>query len=218
MNARRVLPDGARTPRFPGFDVLAEERRWDAATARAIRGRMHPDPTLRFFTAAEAATVAPLLDLLMGQDDDRDDRHIPLVEPIDARLADDRTDGWHFDTMPPDAQAWRSSLAALDGESRARCGHAFSECDVEHQRELIEAVRTCTNERWHGLPPGQVWSLWTRYAATAFYAHPAAWNEMGFDGPAYPRGYKNIGVDRLEGIEVRDADPGDDPVRREATT
>lgn len=62
----------------------------------------------------------------------------------------------------------------------------------------------------------QVWSLWTRYGCTAFYAHPLAWNEIGFDGPAYPRGYKNLGVDRLEGIEVRDAHPLDDPLQTDA--
>ena len=61
-----------------------------------------------------------------------------------------------------------------------------------------------------------VWSLWTRYGCTAFYAHPLAWNEIGFDGPAYPRGYKNIGVDRLEGIEVHDAHPADDPLKPHA--
>ena len=37
---------------------------------------------------------------------------------------------------------------------------------------------------------------------TAFYSHPAAWNEIGFAGPAYPRGYKNLGVDRREPFEV----------------
>ena len=58
-----------------------------------------------------------------------------------------------------------------------------------------------------------MWSLWTRYACTAFYSHPAAWDEIGFAGPAYPRGYKNIGIDKLEPFEVRDADPGDDPLR-----
>jgi hypothetical protein len=68
-------------------------------------------------------------------------------------------------------------------------------------------------DRWHGFPPAQVWSLWTRYACTAFYSHPWAWSEIGFAGPAYPRGYKNIGVDKLEPFEVRDARPSDDPVR-----
>jgi hypothetical protein len=57
---------------------------------------------------------------------------------------------------------------------------------------------------WHGLPAGRVWSLWTRYACTAFYAHPWAWNEIGFGGPAYPRGYKNAGIGRREPWEVAD--------------
>ncbi len=48
---------------------------------------------------------------------------------------------------------------------------------------------------------GHVWSLWTRYACTAFYSHPLAWNEIGFSGPAYPRGYKNAGVE-AEPFEV----------------
>jgi hypothetical protein len=32
---------------------------------------------------------------------------------------------------------------------------------------------------------------------------------MGFPGPAYPRGYKNIGIDRREPFEVKDAEPSD---------
>jgi hypothetical protein len=31
-------------------------------------------------------------------------------------------------------------------------------------------------------------------------------------GPAYPRGYKNIGLDAREPFEVADASPGADPV------
>ena len=37
-----------------------------------------------------------------------------------------------------------------------------------------------------------------RYACAAFYSHPWAWNEIGFGGPAYPRGYANLGLDRRE--------------------
>ncbi len=38
-------------------------------------------------------------------------------------------------------------------------------------------------------------------------ASRSAWQEIGFPGPAYPRGYKNIGIDRREPFEVRDAHP-----------
>ena len=72
---------------------------------------------------------------------------------------------------------------------------------------------TC-RRRGHDLPAKHVWSLWTRYACTAFYAHPAAWAEIGFPGPAYPRGYKNAGVGKLEPFEVPDAKPAIDPVRK----
>ena len=58
---------------------------------------------------------------------------------------------------------------------------------------------------WHGLNAAHVWSLWTRYACTALYAHPHAWDEIGFPGPAYPRGYKNAGVGKREPFEVPDA-------------
>jgi hypothetical protein len=32
-------------------------------------------------------------------------------------------------------------------------------------------------------------------------------DEIGLSGPAYPRGYKNIGVDARESFEVRDTKP-----------
>jgi hypothetical protein len=48
-----------------------------------------------------------------------------------------------------------------------------------------------------------------RYACTAFYSHPWAWNEIGFGGPAYPRGYKNLGLDRREPWEVSERDAAD---------
>jgi hypothetical protein len=62
---------------------------------------------------------------------------------------------------------------------------------------------------WHGLPAGRVWSLWMRYACAAFYSHPTAWNEIGFPGPAYPRGYANLGLDRREHWERREMDARD---------
>ena len=43
----------------------------------------------------------------------------------------------------------------------------------------------------------------------AFYSHPWAWNEIGFGGPAYPRGYMRLGVGQKEAWESADAFPLD---------
>ncbi len=39
---------------------------------------------------------------------------------------------------------------------------------------------------------------------------------MGFPGPAYPRGYKNMGTGKREPFEVADTQPADDPVREDS--
>ena len=43
----------------------------------------------------------------------------------------------------------------------------------------------------------------------AYYAHPTAWNEIGWGGPASPRGYVRMGFDERdpwEAAEVKDGD------------
>lgn len=199
--------------RFPGFDVMAQQKHWDTATRSAIQARLHGQPAVRFFTQVEEATAKCLLDRLMGQRAEPGDETVDLVRMVDARLAENQTDGWHYDTMPRDSDAWRATLEAINEDAHDRYGRDFAECGIDEQCELLEAVRTWDSDRWHDLPPAQVWSLWTRYAATAFYSHPAVWNEIGFGGPAYPRGYKSIGIDKREPYEVRDTRPQDDPVR-----
>ncbi|HMC71369.1 MAG TPA: gluconate 2-dehydrogenase subunit 3 family protein, partial [Mycobacteriales bacterium] len=85
-------------------------------------------------------------------------------------------------------------------------GAKFHELDRDLQAELVQRIQDLNDngDQWHGLPAKHVWSLWTRYACAAFYSHPWAWNEIGFGGPAYPRGYKNLGPDKREPWEVKD--------------
>ena len=211
--SRRRGPDSARSSglddRFPGFDPLSQIRHWDRVTAEAVTSRTGKPPAIEFFTAEEEACAAPLLDLLLDQ---RDEPRVPVLQMIDARLAAGQTDGWRYEDMPEDGQAWRDTLSYLDRDAAERCGTTFARAPQADRAALVQAVQDA--ERWHGLPAKHVWSLWTRYACTAFYSHPAAWAEIGFPGPAYPRGYKNAGVDKLEPFEVRDARPAIDPVRK----
>jgi len=192
--------------RYPGFDVLSQVDAWDDVTAGVVLARLSHPTGLSFFTPAEVAIARPLLDLLLAQDGEP---RVPVLELVDQRLAVGETDGWHYDDLPEDAVAWRDTLAALDEDARARCGRRFAELGTADRAALVQAVQD-TDGQWHGVSAAHVWSLWTRYACTAFYSHPWAWNEIGFPGPAYPRGYLNLGVDAREKHEVADrvdADP-----------
>lgn len=191
--------------RFEGYDVLGQVPTWDDVTKGVVLRRLGPPPPLRFFAVEEEAVGRPLLDRLLAQDAEP---RVPVFEMIDARLAEGMGDGWRHEDMPDDGEAWRRSLRALENRARQEGGRSFAELDRDEQIKLVESMRTA--ERVGDLPGKWVWNLWMRYALTAFYAHPWAWNEIGFGGPAYPRGYKNLGLGGREDWErpqVRPRDP-----------
>ncbi len=199
---------GSEQPRFPGFDVLAEAHRWDVVTAGVVRARLAPPSELSFFSRDEQAVAEALCDQLLGQ---RDEPRIPVASMIDGRLATGETDGWHYADLPEDRAAWKLTLKHLDDDARERHGRSFVELSWIERADCVQAVQDAGSSRWHQIPASQVWSLWTRYACTAFYSHPWAWNEIGFGGPAYPRGYKNLGLDGRDPIEVADRSPQSRP-------
>jgi hypothetical protein len=192
-----VDPGGARA-RFPGYDVLGQRDHWDSRTRALVVGRLSPPREPSFFSEAEERVCRPLLDRLLANDDP--DRKLPVFEMVDRRLSAGETDGWHYDDMPEDADAWRRSLAELDRLSFAALGR-------KQQDDLLGSIQS--SECFAGMPAGRVWDLWLRYACTAYYSHPWAWNEIGFGGPAYPRGYKSVGIGRREPWEVEEVDAAD---------
>ena len=55
--------------------------------------------------------------------------------------------------------------------------------------------------------------LCMRMMLEAFYSHPWAWNEIGFGGPAYPRGYMRLGPTGILEPHERAGATGEDPER-----
>ena len=200
---RDTTPGGSA--HFPGFDVLDRADSWDRATARVVLARVSPSPVLRFFTDAEAAAAGAVVDRLLAQDAEP---KVPVLTLIDARLADRQFDGWRYEDMPDDDDAWGMTMQAVDADAAAcQPGHVFADLDRSDQIRLLEQIRT--GDCWHGFPAPRVWNLWMRYACSAFFSHPWAWNEIGFGGPAYPTGYKNLGIDGREAWEVAERDAFD---------
>ena len=114
-------------------------------------------------------------------------------------------------------------MAALARRPRRRRpaahGRPFCRRSIAAEQMQLDRAR-CGAPRATGTacPADRVFALWMRYACDAFYSHPWAWNEIGFGGPAYPRGYKNLGIDRREPWEVPSATPPTRPVGRPGRT
>ena len=189
--------------RFPGFDVLDQIDHWDQLTRSVVLARLDVAES-SFFSDDERATAGGLFDQLLGQ---FDEPKIPVVAMVELRLSLGQTDGWHHEDLPEDAQAWHLTLKTLDEDARATYQTPF--CDLRREQQSTLLTKIHEANLWNGLPAKHVWGLWTRYAATAFYSHPWAWNEIGFGGPSYPRGYGALGNGQLEHWEVADSHDAD---------
>ena len=98
---------------------------------------------------------------------------------VDRRLAPARPTAGAMRTCPRTAKPGARRLA-LWTMTPIRHDERFHGLGWEEQGALVQAVR----RRHVAWAAGcDVWSLWTRYASTAFYSHPWAWNEIGFGGP-----------------------------------
>ena len=194
-----------RTP-YPGYDVLAK---WDSmsfndATRKVLTARLAEPPPFRFFDDQAARLLQAIVDRLMPQPDRSDP--IPLARWIDAYLFEGLDQGYRDARLPPRDAAWRGGLAGIDGEAGRRFGKGFVELGPEPQDAVLQAVQRGDTDpaRWGELDPRRFFrdDLLT-LTAQLYYTHPDAWSEIGFGGPASPRGYVRMGPDERDPWEAR---------------
>ena len=184
--------------RYPDYDVLVAADHWDPLTRRVVFDRVAQPPRLRFFTPEQAHALRAFCDVVMAQD--RDPR-IPVLEMVDAKLHERKLDGYRYADMPSDPETWQQVAAALDRTARRRdASVAFAELDSESQHQIIDAFSR--GELDLEIPVKRAWGVVMRGVLSAFYSHPWAWNEIGFGGPAYPRGYARLGPGQREHWEA----------------
>jgi hypothetical protein len=106
---------------------------------------------------------------------------------------------------------------ALEEESRQAHGRSFHSLTVVHQDEFLHSMQSgkLTNAAWGDMPC----KLFFEHRVLpdivhAYYAHPIAWSEIGFGGPASPRGYVRMGLNRRDSWEAAEASPGKEAIAR----
>jgi hypothetical protein len=179
---------------------------WDAATREVVIARAESVPTIRFFGPKELATAEAVFDRLLPQDDRLEGFKIPIVPIVDERLYARRGAGYRFEDTPDDPEAVRIALHAIDAMAFELYGMAFHTLAIVAQETLLRSLREGeplgAPEHWKGLPVAHAWTLLVQDAVEAYYAHPWAWDEIGFGGPAYPRGYMRLENGAREPWEV----------------
>ena len=196
--------------RYPRYNVLDKwsSPDWDDQTREVVRRRLEKVPEIRFFTAAEARTLAAIAERIIPQPDRRETEKIPIVPWIDEKLYEDERDGYRYEELPPQREAWRNGLVGINETAQALFwGKTFVDLDPLSQDMVLTHVARgdAPGATWKRMPAARFFkSVLSITIVKIYYAHPAAWNEIGYNGPSSPRGHVRKwegGVDPWEAQE-----------------
>ena len=199
--------------RYPGYDVLNKRNSvsWNDQTRAVIDRRLATDPNRhRFFTDEEWSTLRALCDRIVPQTVARP-RPVPLAAMVDEKMHNNGGDGYRYAELPPMREAWRRGLAALDAEATSRHGRRFHDLGPRERDAILTAIQKgdVRDRAWRDLPAKSFFTKRVLHdIVSAYYAHPTSWNEIGFGGPASPRGYVRMNFDRRDPWEASEAKPG----------
>lgn len=207
---------------MPMIDAQGPAREYPAGTVRALldtdlvtrptrdalRARLegrHAEPG-RFFRPDALLTLRAACARLVPQPHREDP--IDVAGCIDQRLADATGNGWRYDSMPPDAEAYAAGLAGLDETAHLRHGAAFHELEVSRQDEVLCAVQRgeAQGKIWERIPAPRFFEELLAESVEFYYSHPQAQEEIGYVGMADAPGWQAIGLDQLEPREPRAGD------------
>ena len=157
----------------------------------------------QFFTADELSTLAAVCDAMVpqdGADEPGGGRYrVDLAGEIDRSMAAGSGNGWRYDALPADGDAYRRGLAALDDLGRG----PFHELSRPDRLEILTAIRAGTGDgpAWgsRGLSPKLLLEEWLAEAVEIYYSHAGGgYADLAYVGFADARGWRRVGLDQLE--------------------
>ena|SRR5688500_9065001 len=210
MRSLHIPPGGGgeQTP-YPDFDITNADKwslDWDEKTRRLVLDRIENVPPYLFFSAEESQLLEALCRCALLQDDRPETERIPIAPWIDQRLYEGEGSGYRYENMPEDRQAYRMGLQGFDQTARQLFDLAFIDLRRADQEEVLRQVADGSplGETWEHLSAAMFFQLFMNDVITNYYAHPAAWAEIGFNGPSSPRGHIRLRLGRHDPWEARE--------------
>lgn len=194
------------TSPYAGYDPLAEADHWDERTRAVVVQRVEHPPVYRFFDAHEAAVLEAACARVIPQDDRPPEARVPVAPFIDEMLWEDNTDGYRTPEVPWPQELWRLGVRGLDESAHARYARGFDALDDAERDVVLGDVDSggASGGAWDVLPPKKFFKALVEQTISAYYAHPTAWAEIGWAGPASPRGYVRTGYGMRDPWEPRE--------------
>lgn len=180
-------------------------------TRRVLLQRLHEKPDAQgLLDVEELRTLRALAARVIP------DAGFDLAGRLDQMLAQPQHDGWRFNTLPQDGDAWKLGLASLDAAAQRMFAVTFVALDVARQDQILKLA-----QKGH-LGKGLLASMHLRGDAKLFdaaqmrdwfedvrgelvklyVADPRTMERIGFTGFADEQGFIKIGLSEREEAEI----------------
>lgn len=172
------------------------------ATRQVLTERLNAPPRQpEFFSADEFALLQTICNRLIPQDDRTEP--IDVAGGIDERLTLNKSDGWRYDTMPADADAYKRGLTGMEESAQVLFQRPFSQLSGVEQDNIIGLIKTgdAPGDTWRTLPANRFFEELLAEAAENYYSHPLAQEEIGYAGMADLPAWTKIGLNEKEDRE-----------------
>ena len=179
--------------------ALLETNHVSEATRAALLVRLNApayEPT--FLEPAAYDLLRAVAACLIPQPDRADP--IDLAPGVDQRLARGGSDGWRYDSMPPDREAYRLGLGGINQSAQVLFQQDFQVLEPTQQARVLQGVQagTAPGEAWNMVPAHRFFEELLTELTELYYAHPLAQEEIGYVGMADAPGWSRIGFDERE--------------------
>lgn len=182
--------------------ALLETDQVTEATRQALLERLtKPARQPTFFSADEFALLQAICERLIPQDEQS--QSIDIAGGIDERLSENKANGWRYDTMPADGEAYRLGLQGIDESAQLLFQQPFKNLIGEQQDKILKAVQQqeAPGRIWQELPADRFFEELLAEAVENYYSHPLAQEEIGYVGMADTPGWQRIGLNERENRE-----------------
>lgn len=207
-HTKEPLPPRRHPGYYPGFSTISQSPFWDEATRAVVDKRVKHPPERKFFSTEAWNFWTVVFNHLVPQTDRTADRQIPIVAALDHRLATGQTVGYRYQSMPPDPAVYAIGIEAIDLEAEHRYRGRFVVLPYAQRDQVLKAIHDgkpqAAPQIWKRMSVHRFWQMIMGDAIDAYYAHPWAWDEIGFGGPAYPRAYTRLERGEPEPWEVEE--------------
>lgn len=174
------------------------------ATRQALLERLNALPRQpTFFSNDEFVLLQAICDRLIPQDDRPEP--VRIADSIDERLSQNKANGWRYDIMPNDGDAYKLGLQGINESAMILHQQPFLSLSGDQQDKVLKAVQEmeAPGKTWEQLPADRFFEELLAEAVEQYYSHPLAQEEIGYVGMADTQTWKRIGLNQLEDREPR---------------